>query len=369
MPDSDTSGLDAIDAIPETDAPPAETPAPAETQTPPEPSTGAPPRDDAGRFTKQAPQAAPAAAKEAATEQSPETPGEPQPEAEPTGEAQYERFAVRADGQDLTDLFPDSAVGEEGVFFGPQSLPVLTRLIQEGIAHRGSFRQRLSESAQKEQAAAQRAEAAEAQAQAIITALDQVFTGEEQAVLDFINGYRNEWPVLKAKSEAARYKVQAEALSAREKELNAEREHAAQRPMMYQGLQNWVVSIGREVGLEDQDIRVLYEELADPELESVVFRQAPEDDWESGLRKGELAANLALIRQRAMTLQRVVTRYRTPTQTGAKAPAPKPKVPPSVSAKGGPAPGVPKKKLPEFKNQREADEYVFDHLEEFAGET
>ena len=365
MPENDDSGLDAIDAIPETEAPASETPAPASEQAPPAPSEGAQPRDDAGRFTSPAPQEEQPAAK-AADAPPPETPGEPQPEAEPAADEQYEPLRFRADGQDVE--IPGSAVGEDGAYIPKDALPLVTRLLTQGKTHEGSFRQRLSEAARDREAAQKQVEAAQAQAQAILHSLDQVFTGDEAAVLAFINNYRTEWPVLKAQSEAAATKVQADAYRQQLDSVTQERQQAALRPVMQDALQGYTVQIGRELGLADDDIRALVEELGAPELEAVLFVRAPEGNAD-GFQPGELAVNLNLIRQRAQTLQRVVGRYRQPTATGAKAPAPKPKVPPAVSAKGGQAPAAPKKKLPEFKDAKEANEYIFDHLEEFAEET
>ena len=365
--ENDALGLEAIDAIPETEAPASETPAPASEQTPPAPSEGAQPRDAEGRFTSPAPQEETPAAETAAEAPPPETPGEPQPEAKPAAVEEHgDVYGFRADGQDIE--IPGSEVGDDGIFIPNDALPYVTRLLTQGKTHEGSFRQRLSEAARDREAAQKQVEAAQAQAQAIIQSLDEVFTGDEAAVLEFINNYRTEWPVLKAKSEAAGAKVQADAYRQQLDSVTQERQQAALRPVMQDALGGYTVQIGRELGLADDDIRALYEDLSAPELEAVLFVRAPEGNLD-GFQAGELAVNLNLIRQRAQTLQRVVARYGQPTATGAKAPAPKPKVPPAVSAKGGQAPAAPKKKLPVFKDAKEANEYIFDHLEEFAEET
>jgi len=360
MADSDdlSGGLDAIDAIPETDAPAPETSAPADTQPQPD-DEGSLARDEHGRFTSKTPPDEPTGD---ATAPPPETSGDSQPETEAAATAEArEPYRFTADRESFE--IPGSEVGEDGVYIPTAALPLVTRLLSQGKAHEGSFRQRLSEAAQREQAARKEVEATQAQLRTIMQTLDQVFTGDQDKVLEFVNDYRTQYPILKANAEAESLRLLRGADQARLAEIDQERERAAQRPVMYEALGSYVVQVGREVGLEDGEIKALYEELASPELETVAFVRAPDDDPMSGIRQGEIAVNLQLIRRRAEGLKQLVGRYRTAPVTTVK---PKPKVPPTVTAKGGPAPTAPKKQVPKFATAREAEEWIFDHLEEFA---
>lgn len=357
-PDADAA-MDAAIAEASTAAPAEPEVAPAAPAVQPPAKPVAQPRDDAGRFVPKAPQPKAPSAPDAAPPPAPETPSEPTAAAAPAADEEAgPPFSYQADGRSWE--IPGTEVGEDGVFISKDALPELNRLLAQGKSHEGSFRQRLTDSAQQVQAATKRVEAAEAARAHLLKHFDDLIDRSQgaQTIEDLLktplgewllNVYSN-WPILKAESAKRAVEVQAEADRARLKEFEQQQEQARMAPIMDQTLQDSIVYWGQQAGLDRAVLQRIYARLSDPQYQSLLFVRAPTDDPATGLREGELAINHAVVQQEV--------EYAKGWASEAKPkPTPKPAaaVPPTVSGKGGPAPVGTKKKPPTPKDMSEAE--------------
>jgi hypothetical protein len=339
------------------EAPPA--PAPEGAPAPsPAPEEAAQPRDEQGRFTAQpaSPEPSPAPADGSltapATEQPPAT-SAPEPE---------EPWSITADGQPFT--IEGSDRGEDGVFIPTAKVPEVERLLQEGIAWRGSAQRYLQQLNERSQTLQQeresqkaRAEAAEAQLSHILGHFEKLIESslgqplEQSPIGQWLMDAQTSWPVLKAQAEAQAVRLQHEADRQALASIRAQQEEAQLRPQMDQTLSQYVLHYGQQAGLDRPALEDIYTYLRSPQFQHVVFYRAKQDDPLQGISKGDLVVDHGLIEQE---VQRVAkwAKPASPAKPAPAAPVKKPTPPPTVSAAQGPSP---RKPAPTPRTREEAD--------------
>lgn len=338
---------------------PPDTPGAPETPAAEEPAaeTSSQPRDEQGRFTT-APKAEEPEASPEAPAPAPETP-EPTATPEPAP-VEYPPFSYRADGQEFS--FPGSAVGDKGITFKSEHIPELQQLLSAGKAAMGSVRQRLSDAAQREQAAVSRAEAAEAQAGQVLAHFEELIEksqGQELAqspMGQWLMDAAMNWPILKARAEAKAVELKNKAAADRLAEYERREEESRMRPLMDQALDGYIQQFGKQAGLSDQGIKEVADALKADNWRGHVFVKADYDDPARGVRQGQLAVDLNIVQD---WVQRAAKwgagRQAQPQPQAPKAPPkPAPKIPPTVGAKGARVP-TPAAKIPKFNSAKEAD--------------
>jgi len=354
-----------IETMFETPAPapaePAPTPpAPAE-ERPAEQAESGPPRDDKGRFAQKA--APPVEQPAAPTAPAPAAPQAPtattEPAAIPPAETPLPEASYRADGKDFT--IPGSKMGEDGVFIPTEQWDGVQRLIGQGQVHQGSFQRRLSESAQSVQREKTRADAAEASKQAVFDKL--MAMAKDGTIGNWIDeNLVQNLEVLLARSEAEGQKLRVKEYEEREAARDREAAEAARGPQMENALANAILHFGGKAGLTDARMQQLYARLNQPEFRRALYSEATEDDPINGIRKGETVIALGLIEQEVAWAGPGTTQPATDKVAAAAAANAKAGVtavaPPTVGARGGPAPGT-KTPPKQFKNAAEADDHIW----------
>jgi len=341
------------------DEAPAEPTAPAEPAEPeaveaPEPETSeGPPRDEKGRFAKaDQPEAAPSEAP------SPDAPTEPTTEGE--AEVAYPAFRYRADGQEHE--LPGSAVGEHGVFLPNEMVPQITRLLQEGHAHRGSFQRLLSEKAREIQNAAAERDAAKAELTEIKAKIEELVR-DENAFDRFVQDQRGNWEITKAKAEAAAHRTLLERERSQREEYERERQEQQLRPLMRDRLAGALNAVGKELQLPPTVLETAWRRMNQDDYVDRLFPRAQEDDPINNVRKGQrYDVQLQVVwneLQAYADIMRTVGPPTQPTPPKPKAPVkPIQKPPPTVSTKGGQAPSGPKR--PDFSKEKDPTAAVDD---------
>jgi len=269
------------------------------------------PRDEQGRFEEQP------------AEQPEEEPAAPTEEPE---EEVYDPFSYRADGQSYS--IEGSKVGSDGVFIPTDRVEDITRLLAEGRAHSGSFRQRMADSDAREQAANTRAEAADAAKNAIMDKIEELVS-KDGALEDFILDQRTNWPVLKAEANAESLRVQGKADKERLEQFESEQKQAKQEPIMNGMLEDSILKFGQEANLPKERMAEIYQRFTNPVYRSIAFHPSLVDDPQAGITKGQMVIDYNAIRDE-------VNRFRGSVAAEPKREAKKP--PPTISAKKTPAP-------------------------------
>lgn len=323
------------------------------------------PRDEQGRFTE-TPKDEPEPSPEEPAE-SPEPLGEPtEPvEATPDAESEPEPFVYRADGQEFE--IPGSAVGDEGIFIPSEHLQEVQQLLSAGRASFGSVRQRLSESAAREQQAADRAAAAEAQAQTILAHFESLI--EKNQIGEWLQNVAQNWPILKAESKAKAVELATQAQTQELARYREQEQQTALRPLMDSTLQDSIRQQGAQAGLDDDTLGQVYRELQSPDYQGLLFVKAPYDDPASGIRKGELVIDHGVVakvlrfagmnRARPAQQQKIAEAVKANAQVEPKGK----KIPPTVGGRGR----TPQQAVPAFTSAKDADEYLLHgDLDQFA---
>ena len=260
-------------------------------------------------------------------------------------EVTYPPFTYRADGQSYT--IEGSKLGEHGMFIPAESVEEVQRLLAEGRAHSGSFRQRMAESDTREATANIRAEAAEAQTKALMDKIESL-VNTEGALEDFVMDQRNNWQVLKANAAAESIRVQGAADRARLEQYEKERQEAQQEPIMNGMLEDTILREGKAAGLSHERMVEIYQRYTDPRYRAIAFHPSTVDDIQNGISKGQMVIDYNAIREE-------VNRFRG--LDVAKAPVREAKKPPpTVSAKKTPAPARVGGAKPKYATTEEADE-------------
>lgn len=347
------AAFDAIgDEVPE----PVEAPAEEESAAPElEETEDGPPRDDKGRFAKaDQPETAPEAI-------SSESLVEPTAEGEPE-EVSHPTFRYRADGQEHE--LPGSAVGTGGVFFPSEQVPEITRLLQEGHAHRGSFQRLLNDKARQIQDAASERDSAIAERDEIKGKIEELIK-DEVAFERFIADQRGNWEITKARAESAAHQKMLENERSKREEYEMERQEQQLRPVMHQRLDLALETVGKSLGLPENVLAMARKRMSSEHYLEQLFPKAQQDDLVNNVRKGQrYDINVRMVQEELKAYAELLKSVGPPpqqvnpkvAQAKAKAAQTIQKAPPTVSTKGGAAPGTGKKR-PSFKSTEEVDDW------------
>lgn len=254
-------------------------PAPADSAAQPVPADGSPARDERGRFAQKA------VVDAAATEDLPSgkappvapaatPPSEPAPGAlrDPSG-TPYPAWTFKADRQELS--IPGSALGDEGAFIPRAALPEVQALIAEGMAHRGSWRQRERDyQSQIERLQSSRDPEVE-RARAFNQGIMDLFAQGPEAVAAWLDDYQVNFPKFMAEAEAAVLRAQHEQTQAELGEYHAEQEAAEFQPVLEDALDEVFARLKAQH--PQADAERIADRIVNRLLEDVVYEVPPEE--------------------------------------------------------------------------------------------
>ncbi|MCC7053988.1 MAG: hypothetical protein IT355_12060 [Gemmatimonadaceae bacterium] len=305
----------------------------------------------------------------------PAAPGDPavpaptEPAATATAPAPY---MVRADGQDYA-IRGATRTADGALVIPVESLPWVERAIQQGIAHQGSFHQRLETAKQKgytegvERGVTTHPDVI--QAKAVLEEFDALLAGGPEKVAEFLDNFERSKSSLELKRAQALYDAKAPAAAATTTTPPAA--PVRLEPQTAEAhLRTVVTTLAQQeptlASLGDETIATaLAAELAANPRE--YFYVAEDDDPAEDVKAGEIVCDVervvAVLQQRARLLAHV-TQQQAGLQTvkasnaerlqaAGLAPAPVPHAPPAVTA--GPAGAVPRK-LPQTEEEQDAFE-------------
>lgn len=341
-----------------------------------EPEAQGQPRDESGRF------ASPAEAEETppvdpTTEpvESPEPRDEPteQPDGAVAEEDDYPEASFEVDGQEIS--LSGSAVGEDGVWFSPEtwSQDVAPQLVAARELQ-STYRQRMSDLAQREQAAEANVQAAKAESQHVLAHFETLIERSQDALRSqnfetilsspigqWLLAVGQGWPILKAEARVKAIELSNQQATKRLEEYTQREQQERQRPLMAGAVQSSVWQQGQAMGLDEQTLRQVQQKLAEPGYQRILFVPAPFDDPQGAFRKGETVIDhsvvagaldlVAMNRVERVQQQKIAAAQRA---NAAQAPQQR-KVPPTVGAKGR-SPGGPS--IPQPKSAKEADDLL-----------
>lgn len=332
------------EAPPASPAQPDSEAAPAQAD-PAHPADGSQPRDEQGRFKTQAEQDAASAGQPA--------PAVPAPAVAPEAPAPAP-YAFRADGKDWS--IDGATVSPDGSLVVPKArLADLQGLLAEGIAHRGSWRQREKDFQQQvADAKAQNAFEVDRGTRLWNLVVEQLQKSPDQ-VAEWLDGLQAELPRILNEVQQQALETEKEALRASHGDIEVERQAQQLLPQLTGTLQHYTEQIAQRY--PGVDPRKVYEKFYG-RLDSV-FAEATEDMPDIGVKQGAYYIRLDQLEQEFQWAKNLLDAAKAASDTAAKntaavTPAP---VPPTVVGKGTP-PGGEAKKIPSFKTKEEADQWI-----------
>jgi hypothetical protein len=350
MPDTEVA--DPLDSMLEDEATLDEEPTEvAEEEAQPEESDQ--PRDEAGRYA--------AREDEQPTEEA-ETPSEPadgeapqSPEESGVEDSTPRKFSYNADYQPWE--IEGSEVRDDGVFFSKEALPQITQLFAAGRHHLGGWQKQRQESQQQVQEAQQSERAQAERANSIIAKFDELMKLDENELYEAVQGFRGQWPTVKAEADKAAIVAKSEQDRQRLAQYEAQEYERQVTPILRQSLANEVVKLRSEKysNLSEQDVRAVYEHLWNNRANSNVFvAQNNQLYTDTSIVENQLAYAARLKgeqqQQQARTTQAKEKNKAVAGQTTKKPP-------PHVSTKTGSAPTGKVKERPKFTSTEEVDDW------------
>lgn len=205
-------------------------------------------------------------------------------------------------------------------------------------------------------------------AEELVKAMDGVLELPEDRLLEWIQDKQRNADLLRLRAQNQALLARDQDGQRRQTEQDRLRQQQELEPQIRAGLRQNIDQILADPEFAGKVPAVYAEKLHEkllPFAGQLVF-QAPRDMPEYGLRRGEYGVRLDLIRQQAMTDLALIDTVRPkPVSTAqqkaaaanAKATAPAKPAPPTVSAKGSPAPSA-EPDAKQFKDGQEFDEYL-----------
>jgi hypothetical protein len=266
-------------------------------------------RDERGRFAGQ--DGAPAAlagdppAPPAATDPgaAPARPQAAPPGASPTGTAAD--WSFRADGQEIP--IQGARYGEHGtlgtgLFIPEGALSAVRQTLAQGVAHQGSFRQRLGEMQRSIDEAKQQGADREAAATALLREIDAALASPD-AFRSFVQDFAQNRAILVERAKAAQATARLQTYERREQASQTETQRAQLEEAKDQALEQAILSI-----VESPDLKPLF---GQPQLEGVyqhlhglrdaLFRVAEQDYYDDAgtlvAQRGQLVIDLERVGQ------------------------------------------------------------------------
>lgn len=350
-----------------------------------EPAAEGQPRDESGRF------ASPAQPEETAASADALEPVESvEPRDEPTDavladvpEDDYPEASFEADGQEIA--LSGTAVGEDGVFLSPEtwSQDVVPQL-QAARELQSTYRQRMSELAQREQASAAEVQAAKAESQHVLAHFETLIERSQDALRSqnfetilaspigqWLLAVGQGWPILKAEARVKAIELSNQQATKRLEEYTRAEQQERVKPLMAQAVQQSIRQQGQALGLDDQTLQQVAQKLSQPGYERLLFVPAPFDDPNGLFKKGETVIDHSVVAGALdlVAMNRVQREQQQKIQAAQRAnAAARPvvrKPPPTVGAKGR-SPGGPA--VPQPKSAKEADDLLLNGSLDWAEE-
>lgn len=221
---------------------------------------------------------------EEAAEPAPTASGDPA--AEPAGEP----FTFKADGKQFE--IPGAMRYPEGVYIPTEAVARL----QEHLADRKSLNGRIRQLEQQVQTGDPERHPEVLKARALMTQLGTLMDQGPEAMAEWLDNLQQNRPILEAKAEAAALKRQLEFHTERQKTESSEAEATALADQMDSALSRNLDAVLADpaiaaLNLDRNRLQVRLYRMAD-----ALFVEADQDYPEAGVRKGDLAINLELLR-------------------------------------------------------------------------
>lgn len=336
--EQDSAAPPASPAQPDSEAAPAQA-------DPAQPADGSQPRDEQGRYKTKAEQDAASAASAA--------PAVPAPAVAPEAPAPAP-YAFRADGKDWS--IDGATVAPDGSLVVPKArLADLQGLLAEGIAHRGSWRQREKDFQQQvADAKAQNTFEVDRGNRLWNLVVEKLQQSPEQ-VAEWLDGLQEQLPGILQQVQQQALDTEREALRASHGDIEVERQAQQLLPQLTSTLQHYTQAVAqRYPGVDPQKV---YEKFYG-RLDSI-FAEATEDMPDIGVKQGAYYIRLDQLEQEFQWAKGLLDAAKAASDTAARntaavTPAP---VPPTVVGKGTP-PGSESKPIPSFKTKEEADKWI-----------
>lgn len=235
--------------------------------------------------------------------------------AEPAGEP----FTFKADGKQFE--IPGAVRYPEGVYFPPESVARL----QEHLADRRGLNGRIRQLEEQVQTRDPERHPEVLKAKALMSQLSTLMDQGPEAMAEWLDNLQQNRPVLEARAEAAALKQQLALHTERQSRESTEAEATTLADQMDQTLSGHLDAILAEpeiaaLGIDRNRLQVRLYRVAES-----LFVEADQDYPQVGLRKGDLAINLELLRAEvndAVTLAREYQGRASAQQKARKANAP-----------------------------------------------
>lgn len=282
-------------------------------------------------------------------------------------------FRFPADGKEYT--VAGAVVQKDGSLLVPKErVAEVAEFLGQGVAHRGSFRQKLAEADQRvaaaEQKAAYEATLGRNLSDRITSLVEDHIAGKvvrdgRTALEDFLTDTVNNWASLRVEAERAAVQKERETF---QQGRDGERRETESR-QLDAALETHVGQIAsRYPGV---DAKAVLQTLRAHGPTAFFFR-ADADNPDAGLRKGDIGVRLGLIEEQFRLADTVARSTREALEAAAKLEAKNrgavavTPAPPAVSAAGSaPAPGK-KDEIPTFKSREERDAWLADRQRKHA---
>lgn len=222
-----------------------------------------------------------------------------EPAAEPAGEP----FTFKADGKQFE--IPGAVRYPEGVYIPTESMARL----QEHLADGKTLRGRIRALEQERQSWDPERHPDVLRARATMAQLTALMDKGPEAMAEWLDDLERNRPILEAKAEAAALKKQLESHTERQKVEATEAEATALADQMDEALNRHLDILLADpeiasLGLDRNRLQVRLYRMAD-----ALFVEADQDYREAGVRKGELAINLDLLRTEVNDAAALVRQY------------------------------------------------------------
>lgn len=310
------------------------------------------PRDEAGQYATgedQPPEEG--SAEELAPSEAPEAPVTDAEESVPAGEElpeakdAYQPFDYTADGRSYP--IDGALVGEDGVFIPTEQVPHAQQLMAAGRHHMTHWESDRAASQRQVDEALTLVESYKAQAEVIVRQYGELMGLDDEALLAQAEKFRAEWPATQAKSAAAFTEAQGRADKQRLQVLEQADEERRIAPLLVQGLERDLTALGEDPrfeALSQEDLRDVFAQLWQNLSTNQVFVQH-DGQWYTNRPVIEQALQYAARLRRGQeksATKKAAAKKTNEAVTGGKKP------PPHVSAKSGPAPSGPVKKVKDY---------------------
>jgi hypothetical protein len=326
------------DPLEEVEAPEAETEdkAPESTDSQEAEAEESQPRDEAGRYAEKVDQ--PPEQVETPSDEAPST------QTDTDGVQVARPFSYNADQR--TYEVPGATVGEDGALSIPgDQAPHIQQLLSAGRHHMGNWQQERQGYQQQVTAAQAEAAAAQQSKDALTAELARVAQMDEQARLEWVEGFAGNWPTIQANSEKVAIESKHQADQERLRQYEQQEQVRQLEPQVNDGLWTYMIAEQekdpRFKDLDKEDGLAIHARLFQDWQSSGILITPDQQPWRG---EGTPNIDLRVVRREmeyAATLRRRREQQEKTTAKAVetnKAELAEPKTPPAVSTQTGPPP-------------------------------